>query len=241
MWIKLALQKTILGSRFGRRCVFPVLRFISLKKFTSSQQYWEQRYANDGNSGDGSYGRLAEYKAGYLNAFVKEKKISSVLEFGCGDGNQLAYATYPRYLGLDVSASAVRRCIRRFSGDATKSFFAYNPRAFYDGQNVFSAELGLSLDVIYHLVEDEVFELYLEHLFSSATSWVVIYSSNHDCIDTLAHVRHRKFTEFIHRAFPAWKLVDEIENKFNHELGVEQTSFANFYVYKKIHADYNAE
>ena len=36
----------------------------------SSADYWEDRYHTKGNSGAGSYGVLAAYKAGFLNAFV---------------------------------------------------------------------------------------------------------------------------------------------------------------------------
>ena len=38
-------------------------------KFNTSGQYWEDRYAAGGNSGDGSYGDLAEYKASRINKF----------------------------------------------------------------------------------------------------------------------------------------------------------------------------
>jgi hypothetical protein len=39
-------------------------------------------------------------------------------------------------------------------------------------------DLELSLDVIYHLVEDEVFDAYMRSLFAHAGRFVVIYSSN---------------------------------------------------------------
>ena len=37
------------------------------------------------------------------------------------------------------------------------------------------AELALSLDVIYHLVEDTVYESYMGQLFDSATKYVIVY------------------------------------------------------------------
>ncbi|GAJ08100.1 unnamed protein product, partial [marine sediment metagenome] len=57
--------------------------------FSGSREYWESRYAGGGTSGAGSYGKPAEFKAQVLNSFVKDNGISSVIEFGCGDGNQL--------------------------------------------------------------------------------------------------------------------------------------------------------
>ena len=80
-------------------------------RFPGSGTYWETRYSGGGNSGAGSYGQLAEFKAEVINDFVISKGISSIIEFGCGDGNQLLLARYPRYTGLDVSKVALARCI----------------------------------------------------------------------------------------------------------------------------------
>src|SRR5437899_4317923 len=65
-----------------------------------------QFFGGRANSGLGSYDKLAEFKAEVLNGFVKENTIKSVIEYGCGDGNQLKFAEYPSYLGFDVSVKA---------------------------------------------------------------------------------------------------------------------------------------
>jgi len=54
-----------------------------------SGSYWEDRYATGDDSGLGSYDELARYKAQIINEFVREKQVDSVVDFGCGDGNQL--------------------------------------------------------------------------------------------------------------------------------------------------------
>ena len=84
----------------------------------SSVAYWEGRYRAGGNSGAGSYGRLATFKAGFVNGFVELNAIRSAIEFGCGDGNQLSLLSVPRYTGVDVSPTAKipvtgRFCIRQ--------------------------------------------------------------------------------------------------------------------------------
>lgn len=104
----------------------------SLSEFDATQ-YWERRYSAGGTSGEGSYGRLADFKAKVINDFVVEHDIRSAVEFGCGDGNQLSLLRLPRYIGLDVSASAIRRCIARYAKDRAKSFFFSTPRAFRTG------------------------------------------------------------------------------------------------------------
>ncbi|WDH99000.1 hypothetical protein PUW24_09050 [Paenibacillus urinalis] len=70
--------------------------------------YWENTYKNGGNSGAGSYGMLAEFKAEVINRVIALHKLTRVIEFGCGDGNQLSYMDYKKYLGLDVSALPFR-------------------------------------------------------------------------------------------------------------------------------------
>ena len=90
--------------------------------FAGSKSYWESRYASGGDSGVGSYSRFAEFKAEVLNSFVAEHALQSVIEFGCGDGNQLGLAKYPKYLGLDVSDTAVAQCRKLFAADRTKTF-----------------------------------------------------------------------------------------------------------------------
>ena len=82
----------------------------------------EGRYVEGGNSGAGSYNRLAEFKAEILNRFVKENHIKNIIEWGCGDGNQLMLAEYPLYIGFDVSATAIKMCKEKFLLDKTKKF-----------------------------------------------------------------------------------------------------------------------
>lgn len=201
-------------------------------RFAGSPSYWEERYARGETSGAGSYGRLAGFKAEILNDFVARRSIGSVIEWGCGDGAQLALARYPRYIGLDVSRTAVANCIARFASDSSKSFFLYDPACFADRQELFSAELALSLDVIYHLVEDVVFERYMDLLFGSATRHVIVYSSDRDEPTPAAHVRHRKFTDWVASRLPAWRMADHIPNRYpESEPG---GSFADFFVFERV-------
>ena len=75
----------------------------------SVRAYWELNYEQGGNSGPGS-GDLGQGKAEFLNDFVRDCNVESVIEFGCGDGHQLSLAKYPHYVGLDVSRAAIRMC-----------------------------------------------------------------------------------------------------------------------------------
>lgn len=197
--------------------------------FTSSAEYWDKRYTLGDNSGPGSYGRLAHFKAKFLNGFVRKQRILSVVEFGCGDGSQLALAKYPQYTGVDVSQKAVDLCRGRFAGDASKRFLPLE-----DIPESLRAELALSLDVIFHLVEDGVFDAYMRRLFDSATRFVIVYSSNKEQPWPNPHVRHREFTKWVAENRPDWRLHSVVKNRYPYDpADPEHTSFADFYVFAR--------
>jgi SAM-dependent methyltransferase len=196
-------------------------------RMRSSADYWEQRYSLGMDSGAGSYGELASYKAGILNAFVLAEGIHSVIEFGCGDGNQLALAQYPRYLGLDVSRTAIGRCAQRFRGHSDKSFLWYDPAHSINLGAFLQADLILSLDVIYHLIEEQTYRDYLRSLFASAQRFVIIYSSDSEVPHASRHVRHRKFTADVAHDFPQFRLREHIHNPHRN------FTFADFHIYAR--------
>ena len=196
-------------------------------EFPGSATYWEERYAKGGTSGPGSHGWLAEFKAEVLNAFVDKHRIADVIEFGCGDGSQLALFEFPDYLGVDVSATAVEACRRRFRGDGRKRFCLM---ADYAGA---TAEMTLSLDVVYHLVEDAVFERYMQTLFGAATRFVVVYASDHDAPGPSVHVRHRKFTDWIAANRPDWSACEVVRNRYPFAQDTSAESFADFHFFER--------
>ncbi len=202
-------------------------------QFKGSTQYWEERYKSGRNSGAGSYGRLADYKATFLNSLVKELDIKSLAELGVGDGNQLSLSDYPKYTGYDVTQSSISACRQTFKDDRSKEFVKIDPL-----QNLKSArkvDATLSLDVIYHLIEDEVFEAHIYNLFKLSEKYVVIYSSNYNERSEAKHVRHRKFTDFVGTSIKGWELMTSEENPFGFDQeNPDNTSHANFYVYKKL-------
>jgi hypothetical protein len=193
--------------------------------FIGSLKYWEKRYARGGNSGNGSYGLFSVYKSNYINKFVSEHFISNVIEFGCGDGNQLQEFTFNNYIGLDVSESAIQICIDKFKMDHSKSFFLYRPFCFLDNRDIFKAELSISLDVIYHLVEDSIYHKYMDHLFKSSSRYVIIYAW--DVVGSVkGHVRHRNFNKYISENFKEWEMI-------NYCSGYEKPKGAcDFFVYR---------
>jgi len=205
---------------------------LRFRRFPGSRNYWESRYQKGGNSGHGSYNQLAGFKSKVMNALVTELGIASVIEFGCGDGNQLRTMHYPRFIGLDVSPTAVQLCIEQFKQDRTKSFFLYAPEEFHDPLGVMQADMSISLDVLYHLIEDHVFARYMQHLFAAAKRYVVIYARDVD--DTqLYHVRYRSHSAHIAQHYPEWELLRHIPSPFTFDRDPMNTSNVDFYLYRR--------
>lgn len=166
-----------------------------------------------------------------LNDIVAERNVQSVIELGCGDGAQLGLSRYPIYLGVDISSAAVAACQKRFAGDNTKCFitldeFRTAPR---------TGDLALSLDVIYHLVEDNVFDSHLRDLFGAATHFVAIYSSNSNkIVDPAPHVRHREFTSWIEQNQPNWQLAKIYRNPYPYRWWNRQdSSHCDLFLYER--------
>ena len=92
-------------------------------------------------------------------------------------------------------------------------------------------DLLLSLDVIYHLIEDEVYDRYINNIVNHGSPNIIIYSANYESSDKFAtHVRPRKFTEN-KTLSEKYNLVTIIKNKYpstNHKKG----SFSDWYIFK---------
>ena len=170
---------------------------------------WEDKYKHGETSGLGSYGAGALFKARVINDFLKHHDIRSVIEFGCGDGNQLSLIAYPEYLGFDTSPTIIERCSNMFKGMASRKFRLIS---MYAGE---TADLALSLDVIYHIIEQEVYETYLKRLFAAALKYVIIYSTDTD-VNPAGHelcMLHHKFSDWILMYQPEWCQIAYIKNE----------------------------
>jgi hypothetical protein len=192
-----------------------------------SAEYWDTRYRGGGTAGAGSTGNLARFKAGVVNGFVAANAIHSVIDMGCGDGSQLEWLEPPAdYIGVDPSPAALALCAARFP---ERRFVS--PEALPDLPR---AELTMSLDVIYHLVEDTVFAAAMRALFDKATRFVVIYASNQDAAWPSPHVRHRRFTDHVGETQRDWRLLAHLPNPFPFDSArPDHTSFSDFFIYGK--------
>lgn len=215
--------------RIGKAVYRLQKRFLPQTLFKSSDTYWKDRYKKGGNSGPGSYNNLAEWKGDILNEFVSKNNIKSVIELGCGDGNQLKYFQFPTYIGIDISSDAIEICKKSFQNDKSKSFILDSELSNQ------RAELAISLDVLYHLIEVDIYNNYLAKIFNLSDKYVILYAYNSDSKENYGpHVKPRKFTDWVEQNRPDFKLTKHIPNKYPPVTGKEDTtSFADFYIFEK--------
>jgi SAM-dependent methyltransferase len=176
-----------------------------------SPRFWDVHYRASGASGHGSRGDSAAFKAAVTNRVVTTNAIQSVVEFGCGDGYQLGLLSIPRYIGLDVSPRALGRCIQQYGPDFSKSFLRYDPSCWRDNLRLVHADMALSMDVVSHLAEDDVFEKYMTDLFAAGDRFVLIYSTNDPWREN-RFTRHRRFTDWVSYHAPDWRLRQQTNN-----------------------------
>ena len=202
-------------------------RILPLLFFRNSRQYWETRYRLGGHSGEGSRGEAQLYKTAIINQFIKDNAINSVIEFGCGDGQQLRTLHVPRYVGVDVSPTVLNACRKEFGHDAGKGFVLLDN---YAGEH---AELSMSIDVIFHLVEDDTYNDYLARLFAAGTRFVIIYSTSTDLANTgVSHVRHRNVLADVGVRFPTFRRMTEVEADLPPPVRFDRGNPTSFFLYE---------
>jgi len=191
-----------------------------MEKINNISEYWNNRYLNGGDSGVGSYGISAIYKAKIINFFIKKYNIKTIFDFGCGDGNQASlFIGFEKYSGFDISSYIIEQCKIKFLNNDRMNFTI-------SIDDVDESDLCISFDVLYHIIDEEDFKDYLFYLFDKSKKYVVIFSTDHNMnMKSAEHVYHRVFTKYIEKYHKNFKLIKIIKNPLENN--------ANLYLYKE--------
>lgn len=158
-------------------------------QFVSSAQYWEDRYANGENSfahADMSMnGPSILFKSTVVKSVARMLDLRSCIDFGCGDMHTAMLFGFEDYVGVDVSPTLIQR-LREL-----------NPRGkfFLLGEQIPcepKPDCCLSLDVAYHIVEQDAFQDHFDALFRHASKAVILYTTDTQVNNhSSQHIRHR--------------------------------------------------
>jgi hypothetical protein len=143
------------------------------------------------------------------------------------DGNFLSLLNIPACIGINVSPTTLAHCSDRFASCSNYTFLL--PEQLDVAEQ---AELALSIDVIFHLVEEDVFVRHIDQLFDHSTRFVLIYTSNFESAWPARHVRHRRFSTKVAALLPEWHLLAHVPNRFPYNASrPDDTSFSDFFLY----------
>lgn len=184
-----------------------------------SVDYWQKRYSVGDNSGSGSQGDLLSFKIDFINDFIKENEIKTVLDFGHGDLNVAKEINVESYTGIDI-----------FDLEDEAGLNLVNCRFDeYEGDGV---DLVMCLDVIYHILEEEqdYMRESLDKMMEKSNRFFMMYA--HDSEDPKfeteysVHLYNSKWLQHMNSQ-DDFKLIYKQERPFN------EYSSAQFFIYER--------
>lgn len=179
----------------------------------NANNYWEERYKTGGDSGHGSKGYNYIFKRDYINSIVKKYNIQKVIDFGCGDGTQIAESVIPEYFGIDVSPTIVKKCQELYKNRSNWQF------AIADQTQIPIGDLTISIDVIYHVTNNKDFHDYLSNLFKYTSKYVLLYSNYSARESEAEHIKFRNILQEITDSYPNWLLLEKIPHPLKMNFG----------------------
>jgi hypothetical protein len=197
--------RRLIDEKNGKR-LFKALGVIQKDGSLDYKLYWDKRYLSGGDSGAGSFGAYSSWKADIVNHVVSTYQVATVLEFGCGDGNQLLKFQIPEYRGLDVSSSAVDSCKEVFKSDKSKSFQVIRPDSDLD---VSPAQLVMSLEVLMHITAEADYLWTLKNIFESSKKFVLIQAPlfEYRLFPKHSHEKYRDIFRYLIDYLDRWSII----------------------------------
>lgn len=199
-----SIRKAI--DEIGAKRLFKSLGVIQKDGSLDYKLYWDKHYLSGGDSGAGSFGAHSTWKADIVNQVISTYQVNTVLEFGCGDGNQLVKFQIPEYRGLDVSQTAVDACRDAFKNDSSKSFQVIRPGSNTDFS---SAQLVMSLEVLMHITSEVDYLWTLEKIFESSEKLVLIQAPlfEYTLFPKHSHEKYRDIFRYLIDYLDRWSVI----------------------------------
>ena len=130
--------------------------------------YWETRYAQGGNSGEGSIGRYRRWKWAIINRYAPN--LARVIDIGCGDLTFWEKKRLPEYIGIDISKTIINRNIEAHP----HSKFIHAPAEITIPG--LQAPTVLCLDLLFHIMNDAAYTQILKNICEHSTDKIFIYT-----------------------------------------------------------------
>ncbi len=141
-----------------------------------SQKFWDDRYSSGMTSGDNGAGPLKDWQWEVLTKVAGE--IDDVIDVGCGDlrfwqDKDGMIRECKKYTGIDISQFMIEKHSRIFKiFDRPEWTFIHSPADVYiEGLH---ARIVVCLNMLYHILNEDVFNNILKNLSLYSDEWVFI-------------------------------------------------------------------
>jgi len=132
------------------------------------EQYWDERYANDGTSGEGSIGGNRDWKWSVVERFVPF--YTSVLDVGCGDLSFWEGRECEDYTGIDISKTIIENNIKR---RPKWKFICENAGTRIEG---LKKDVVFCFDILFHIMDSKTFIEILQNLCHYSNDYILIHT-----------------------------------------------------------------
>lgn len=130
--------------------------------------YWENHYKQGGNSGEGSVGKLRQWKWNTISKY--QPNLNDVIDVGCGDLSFWGDKELPeKYIGIDISESIIEKNkLKR----PKSNFIISNGEIAFDlhSNNVFC------FDMLFHIMNDSEYTEIINNLCKYSNKYIFIYT-----------------------------------------------------------------
>ena len=154
-----------------------------------SKNYFEKRYKSGIGSGDGSIGKVRDFKHEILRKYLGYYNLHSFLDVGCGDLSFWHEKPPKHYIGVDFSKTIQTRNKLKFDRkfitvDIAKSVL---PRA----------DVIICFDVLFHILNDKDYSQIIFNMCRAAKKFVFIYTwLNEPKNYVRKHQKYRKLSDY---------------------------------------------
>lgn len=134
----------------------------------SEEQYWDQRYASGGTSGEGSIGSDGEWKWSVIERYVPF--LTNVLDIGCGDLTFWEGRDCENYTGIDISKTIVEVNTKK---RPKWKFIHGNAEIRIEG---LKKDVVFCFDVLFHIMNTKTYREVLKNICHYSNDFIFIYT-----------------------------------------------------------------
>lgn len=135
-----------------------------------TSNYWDVRHSNGRTSGNGSIGCLRDFKWEKIEEHVG--KVNDVIDVGCGDLSFWDGRDCDNYVGIDCSEVVIQKNIVK----RPKWNFITSRSDNTMVSMLCKADVVFCFDMLFHIMEDDVYENTIENLTRFSKKHVFIYT-----------------------------------------------------------------